>query len=239
MQHNTCHNQNIKLIITILQSIILYYMSLQELKWNSNSNSNLNCKLIKQKIKNAVTVVGRFPSRNPGPLPKSAWHTRACGLGRSDPATAQMAGEAHDSKGFGGGSIRKGTHGGVVRVNMSRTPHSLRRSSRSWSTCSASSPALMAPSSLNLVLLLLVTSSSVKPYPLALIARRCSPSSPAAHWLGPTVESHDPGTRPLPDGVVKWANWQSNQLSHGLLRSGDVPESEGPSLLEGSADSGW
>jgi hypothetical protein len=55
MQYNTCHNQNIKLIITILQSILLDYMSLQELK--QNSNSNLNCKLIKQKIKKIVIAV--------------------------------------------------------------------------------------------------------------------------------------------------------------------------------------
>jgi hypothetical protein len=35
-------------------------MSLQELK--QNSNLNLNCKLIKQKIeKNAIAVVGQFP----------------------------------------------------------------------------------------------------------------------------------------------------------------------------------
>jgi hypothetical protein len=59
MQYNTFHNQNIKLIITILQSILLDYKCLQELK--QNSNSNLNYKLIKQKNKNTVTVLGLFP----------------------------------------------------------------------------------------------------------------------------------------------------------------------------------
>jgi hypothetical protein len=57
MQYNTFHNQNIKLIITILQSILLDYKCLQELK----QNSNLNYKLIKQKNKNTVTVLGLFP----------------------------------------------------------------------------------------------------------------------------------------------------------------------------------
>jgi hypothetical protein len=58
MQYNTFHNQNIKLIITILQSILLDYKCLQELK--QNSNSNLNYKLIKQKNKNTETVLGLF-----------------------------------------------------------------------------------------------------------------------------------------------------------------------------------
>jgi hypothetical protein len=51
-----------------------------------------------------------------------------------------------------------------------------------------------------LLLFLLVTSSDVEPYPVALVPRRCSPSSSAAHRLGPAIESHDPSARSLPDG---------------------------------------
>jgi hypothetical protein len=93
----------------------------------------------------------------------------------------------------------------------------------------------MAPPSPDLVLLLLVTSSGAKLCPLALVPWRRFPSSSAAHWLGPVVESHDPGARPLPDGAVKWANQQSSWLPHGLFRSGGIPKSEGPASLEGSA----
>jgi hypothetical protein len=52
-----------------------------------------------------------------------------------------------------------------------------------------------------LLLFLLVTSSDVKPYPLTLVPRRCSPSSSTVHRLGPTVESQDLGAPPLPDGA--------------------------------------
>jgi hypothetical protein len=93
----------------------------------------------------------------------------------------------------------------------------------------------MASQLSNLVLLLLVTSSGVEPYPLAFVPQRHSPSSSVAHRLGPTVESNDPGTRPLMDGAVKWANQWSGQLPHKLFRSGGIPESEGPASLEGSA----
>jgi hypothetical protein len=58
----------------------------------------------------------------------------------------------------------------------------------------------MAPPSPDLVLLLLVTSSGAKLCPLALVPRCRFPSTSAAHWLGPAVESHDPGARPLSDG---------------------------------------
>jgi hypothetical protein len=88
------------------------------------------------------------------------------------------------------------------------------------------------------LLLLLVTSSGVESYPLALVPRRRSPSSSTAHRIGPTVKSHDPGAWPLPDGVVKWANRQSSQLLHELFRFGGIPESEGPTSLEGSDDGG-
>jgi hypothetical protein len=83
-----------------------------------------------------------------------------------------------------------------------------------------------------------VTSSSAEPYPLTLVPRHRSPSSSATHWLGPTVESHDPSTRPLPDGVEWWANRWGSRLPHELFRSGGVPEPEGPTLLEGSAGGG-
>jgi hypothetical protein len=59
-----------------------------------------------------------------------------------------------------------------------------------------------------------------------------------AHRLGTTVESHDPGAQPLPDGAARWVNRRSSRLPHRLLRSGGVPEPEGPSLLEGSACGG-
>jgi hypothetical protein len=59
-----------------------------------------------------------------------------------------------------------------------------------------------------------------------------------AYWLGPAVESHDPGARPLSDGVAWWANRRSSWLPHGLFRSGGVSEPEGPAALEGSAGSG-
>jgi hypothetical protein len=88
------------------------------------------------------------------------------------------------------------------------------------------------------MLLLLVTSSDVEPCPLALVPRRRSPSSLAAHRLGPVAESHDPDARPLPVGAVKWANRRSSRLLHRILRSSGVPESKGPASLEGSAGGG-
>jgi hypothetical protein len=96
----------------------------------------------------------------------------------------------------------------------------------------------MTSSSSDLMLLLLVTSFGAKPYPLALVPSRRSPSSLAAHRLGPTVEPHDPGAQPLPNGATKWVNRWSIRLPHGLFRSGGVLESEGPASLEGSADDG-
>jgi hypothetical protein len=89
-----------------------------------------------------------------------------------------------------------------------------------------------------LLLLLLVTSFGVKPYPFALVPRCRSPSSSVTHRLGPTIESNDSGARPLLDGVVRWVNQRSSQVPHRLLRSGGVPESEGPASLEGSAGGG-
>jgi hypothetical protein len=66
---------------------------------------------------------------------------------------------------------------------------------------SLSSPALVALPSSNLLLLLLVTSSDVEPYPLALLPRCRSPSSTATgQRLGPAVESHDSGVWPLSVG---------------------------------------
>jgi hypothetical protein len=79
MQYNTCHNRNIKLIITILQNFLLDYTSLQELKLNSNSN--LNYKLKKTENKKTVTVVGRLPEGNQARYQKLAWPTRAHGTG--------------------------------------------------------------------------------------------------------------------------------------------------------------
>jgi hypothetical protein len=84
----------------------------------------------------------------------------------------------------------------------------------------------------------LVTSSSAEPYSLTLVPWRCSPSSSIAHWLGPANECHDPGIWPLPVGAAKWANQRSSRLSHEFLRSGGIPESEGPALFEGSAGGG-
>jgi hypothetical protein len=94
------------------------------------------------------------------------------------------------------------------------------------------------PPSPDLVLLLLVTSSGVKPYPFALVPRCRSPSSSVTHRLGPTIESNDSGAQPLLDGVVRWVNQWSSQVPHGLLRFGGVPEFEGPGSLEGSAGGG-
>jgi hypothetical protein len=70
------------------------------------------------------------------------------------------------------------------------------------------SPVSKAPLLLDLVLpcllLLLMTFSDAEPYPCALLPWRRSPSSiVAAQWLSSAVESQDPGTWPLPDGVVK------------------------------------
>jgi hypothetical protein len=48
----------------------------------------------------------------------------------------------------------------------------------------------------------------------------------------PGIESHDPGTRPLPDGAAWWANQQSSRLPHRFFRSDGVPEPEGPASLE-------
>jgi hypothetical protein len=58
------------------------------------------------------------------------------------------------------------------------------------------------------------------------------------HRLGPTIESHEPGAWPLPDGAAWWANQRRNRLPHRLLRFGGVLETEGPALLEGNAGGG-
>jgi hypothetical protein len=97
----------------------------------------------------------------------------------------------------------------------------------------------MAPSSsdlvLTLLLLLLVTSFDVEPYPLLHLPRRHSPSSIAvAQRLG----HQDPGTWPLPDGAVKQANCWGTQLPHGLNRSDGVPEPDGSASGDGSTDDG-
>jgi hypothetical protein len=89
-----------------------------------------------------------------------------------------------------------------------------------------------------LLLLLLVTSPGAKPYSLVHVPRRCSPCSSTAHQLGPTIESHDPGARPLPDGATWWASQQSNRLPHRLLRSSGVLEPKGTVSFEGSASGG-
>jgi hypothetical protein len=62
------------------------------------------------------------------------------------------------------------------------------------------------PLLLNLVLLLLVTSSGVEPFPLTLVPRWRSPSSAAAHRLGLAIESHDPDALHFLDGVARWVN---------------------------------
>jgi hypothetical protein len=64
------------------------------------------------------------------------------------------------------------------------------------------------------------------------------PSSSAAHRLGPAVESHNPGARPLPDGAARWVSQWSIRLPHRLLRSGGGPESKGSASLEGSTNGG-
>jgi hypothetical protein len=134
---------------------------------------------------------------------------------------------------------KRGQCGGAVRVNPNHTPHSSTVASLDRSTLLCLIlPASMAPSSPDMVLLLLVTSSGAEPYPLALVPRRRSPSSSATHRLGPAVKSHDPGARPLPNWVAKWANQWSIWLPHKLLRSNGVPEAKGFASLEGSADGG-
>jgi hypothetical protein len=60
----------------------------------------------------------------------------------------------------------------------------------------------------------------------------------SVHRLGSTVQSRDPGARPLSDGAARWSNRWSSQLLHILFRSGGVPEPEGPASLEGSANGG-
>jgi hypothetical protein len=97
---------------------------------------------------------------------------------------------------------------------------------------------MASPSPDLVLLLLLVTSFSAEPYPLALVPQRCSPSSSTAHRLGPTVESHDSGSWPLPYGAMKWVNRHSSRLPHILFRFGGVSESEGLASLEGSASGG-
>jgi hypothetical protein len=97
------------------------------------------------------------------------------------------------------------------------------------------SPDLVLP----LLLLHLVTSSGVKPYPFALLPWHRSPSSiAAAQWLSPAVESQDPGVRPLPDGAAKQVNHRSTQLPHRLNRSDGVSEPDGPVSGDGSAGGG-
>jgi hypothetical protein len=101
----------------------------------------------------------------------------------------------------------------------------------------------MAPPSSDLVrpllLLLLVTSSGVEPYPLLHLPRHRSPSSfIAAQQLGPVVESQDLGARPLPDGETKRMNHQSTRLPHGLNKSGGILEPDRPASGDGSASSG-
>jgi hypothetical protein len=101
----------------------------------------------------------------------------------------------------------------------------------------------MAPPSTDLVhpllLLLLVTSSGVEPYPLLHLPRHCSPSSfIVAQWLGPVVESQDLGARPLPDGETKRMNHQSTRLPHGHNKSGGILEPNRPASGDGSAGGG-
>jgi hypothetical protein len=42
----------------------------------------------------------------------------------------------------------------------------------------------------------------------------------------------------VPDGAVKRVNHRSTHLLHGLNRSGDIPEPDGPASVNGSADGG-
>jgi uncharacterized membrane protein YgcG len=101
------------------------------------------------------------------------------------------------------------------------------------------SPALMASPLSDLLLLLLVTSSGIEPYPLLLLPRRRSPFSiDAAQRLGLAVESQDLSARLLPVEAVKWANCRSTRLSHGLNRSGGVPGSNGSVSFDGGASGG-
>jgi hypothetical protein len=101
----------------------------------------------------------------------------------------------------------------------------------------------MAPPSLDLVLplllLFLAYSSDAESNPLLQFPRRRSPSSIAASQrLGPTVESQDSGTQPLPDGAVKQANCQSTRLPHRLNRSSGVPEHDRSASRDGSTGGG-
>jgi hypothetical protein len=59
---------------------------------------------------------------------------------------------------------------------------------------------------------------------------------PPSQWLGPTVESQDPGARPLLVGEVNRASHRMMWLSHGLFRSGVVPDPYGPTSLGGGAE---
>jgi hypothetical protein len=102
----------------------------------------------------------------------------------------------------------------------------------------ASDDCVLSPDLVPLLLFVLVTSSDAKPYPLALVSQRRSPSSSTAHRLGPTVESHDLGAQPLPDGAAWWVNRRSSRLPHGLFKSDGIPKPEGPASLEGSASGG-
>jgi hypothetical protein len=98
-------------------------------------------------------------------------------------------------------------------------------------------PVLAAPPLLDLVPP--CCSSDVEPLQFLYFPRRHSPSPiAAAQRLGPVVESQDPCTQLLLDGVVKRANRRSIRLPHELNRSCGVSEPDGPTLVDGSIDSG-
>jgi hypothetical protein len=54
----------------------------------------------------------------------------------------------------------------------------------------------------------------------------------------PTVESHNPGARPLPVGAVKRVNRYSTRLPHKLNRSDSIPKLNGSASIDGSEGGG-
>jgi hypothetical protein len=85
----------------------------------------------------------------------------------------------------------------------------------------------------------LICPFGAEPFPLLHFPRRRSPTSIiVAQRLGSSVESQDPGIRPLLDGAAKRANRRSTRLPHGLNKTDDVLELDGPVSRDGSTGGG-